>query len=115
MHLRKVKRFSEDETRFIIAQIALALGHLHKENIIYRDLKPENILVKKDGNVILADFGLATKLEPGRLNDDFAGTPEYLAPEMISMQGHNHTLDWWTLGILTFEMIVSLPPFYNSN
>jgi serine/threonine protein kinase len=58
-HLSKVKRFNEEQAKFLIAQIALALGHLHKKNILYRDLKPENVLFKEDGYLLLADFGLA--------------------------------------------------------
>ncbi len=58
-HLNRMKRFSEEEARFLITQIALALGHLHKNNILYRDLKPENVLFNEDGYLKLADFGLA--------------------------------------------------------
>jgi len=92
----------------------LALGYLHESKIIYRDLKPENILINEDGYIKLADFGLA-KMIGDKIANSFCGTPEYLAPEMIKGSGHDHTLDWWTLGILVYEMIVGIPPFYNSN
>ena len=87
--------------RFYAAQVAVALGYLHSSKIIYRDLKPENILMNYDGYIMLADFGLAKIKEDG--GDDpnsFCGTPEYLSPEMIVGSGHDHTLDWWALGIL---------------
>jgi len=90
----------------------LALGYLHKAKIIYRDLKPENILLNTDGYILLADFGLAKIKEDADEPNSFCGTPEYLcmfylnlniiclAPEMIVGSGHDHTLDWWALGIL---------------
>ena len=99
----------------MIAQIAIALGHLHKQSIVYRDLKPENVLFNRDGYLLLADFGLATKVEKGKLATSFCGTAEYLAPEMLKGQGHDFTVDIWTLGILLYEMLVGIPPFFHKN
>lgn len=115
-HLSRMKRFSEEETRFMIAQIALALGHLHKKNILYRDLKPENVLFNEDGYLKLADFGLAKMTQSKKdQSNSFCGTPEYLSPEMIIGNGHDHTVDWWTLGILLFELLVGITPFFHRN
>lgn len=114
-HLVKIRRFPEDQVRFMIAQIAIALGHLHEKDIVYRDLKPENVLFNKDGYLLLADFGLATKVSKNGLARSFCGTAEYLSPEMLQGKGHDHTVDLWTLGILLYEMLVGIPPFFHKN
>jgi len=114
-HLVKIRRFPEEQGCMMIAQIAIALGHLHKQSIVYRDLKPENVLFNRDGYLLLADFGLATKVEKGKLATSFCGTAEYLAPEMLKGQGHDFTVDIWTLGILLYEMLVGIPPFFHKN
>ena len=117
-HLSEQRRFSESRVKFYAAQIALALGYLHSSNIYYRDLKPENILLGLDGYILLADFGLAKiniLTENGEEPNSFCGTPEYLSPEMIVGSGHDHTLDWWALGVLIYEMIIGIPPFYHKN
>lgn len=99
-HLSQARRFNESRAKFYAAQVAIALGYLHKSQIIYRDLKPENILMNSDGYIMLADFGLAKITGEGDEPNSFCGTPEYLSPEMIAGSGHDHTLDWWALGIL---------------
>lgn len=115
MHLRKAKQFSEARAKIYALTIALAIGHLHKQQIIYRDLKPENILMGEDGFLCLTDFGLAKILKPDEVTYSFCGTPEYLAPEIITEKGHGFQVDWWALGILAYEMIVGFPPFFTGN
>lgn len=114
-HLQSEKRFKEERARFYAAQIISAIGYLHKKKIIYRDIKPENILMGEDGYLYLADFGLAKEMTNRDFTSSFCGTPEYLAPEIIQNKGHNHAVDWWSIGILIYEMIVGFPPFYHSN
>jgi serum/glucocorticoid-regulated kinase 2 len=115
MHLRKQKQFSEDQAKMYAMTVAMALGHLHSQKIIYRDLKPENILMGEDGYILLTDFGLAKILEQNEMAQSFCGTPEYLAPEILEEKGHTFPVDWWALGILTYEMVVGFPPFYTGS
>jgi len=94
-HLKKKKKFSEEETRIILAEIALALGHLHSLDVIYRDLKAENILLQETGHVCLTDFGLSTPLDPlNPVAQTFCGTPEYLSPEIVGHKRHGKAVDW---------------------
>jgi serum/glucocorticoid-regulated kinase 2 len=114
-HLRKNRRFPEDVARIYVAEIACALGHLHSVNVIYRDLKPENILLDDNGHLCLTDFGLSKDVGPDEKAHTFCGTPEYLAPEIVVGAGHDKAVDWWSLGILLYELTVGVPPFYSQN
>ena len=114
-HLRSEKIFKEDKVRFYAASIGLALDYLHNKGIIYRDIKPENILIGEDGYLKLIDFGMAKIVKENEKATSFCGTPEYLAPEIITGEGHNKSADWWSYGILIFEMLCGIPPFYCEN
>jgi len=111
-HLKLAQRFSEERSKCYAMQIALALGHIHKINVVYRDLKLENILVGEDGYLNLVDFGICKRLQKNEVTKSLCGTPEYLSPEMLNQEGHSFQVDWWTLGIVIYEMLVGLTPFY---
>lgn len=106
---RKGFHGSEKHAKFYIAGTTFAFEHLHERRIIYRDLKPENLLMNEGGQVKLTDMGLA-KFVIGKTYTT-CGTPDYFAPELIASTGHTNAVDWWTLGILTFELMSGHPPF----
>lgn len=115
-NLFAVKRFPEKVVKFFAAQLVLGIGCLHENKVVHRDLKPENVLVDEDGYLKLADFGLAKFLLDAKQSTySFCGTAEYLAPEILDMRGHAYTVDWWTLGILIYELRIGRPPFLDKN
>ncbi|KAF1774441.1 Zinc finger, FYVE-related [Phytophthora cactorum] len=110
--LRRRGRFSIKRARFYLAEILLAIAHLHGSNILYRDLKLENIVITADGNVACTDFGLSKEeMDDNERTSSFVGTCEYLAPELIMKDGYGKAVDWWALGILAYEMIQGDSPF----
>lgn len=122
--MRENANISETNTKFYACEIICALTYLHSKNIIFRDLKPENILIDSTGHIKLTDFGFAKQLKQDINDHDsnnscsnlaftLCGTPEYLAPEIITNRGHGAPADWWAFGILIFEMIAGYPPFYD--
>ncbi|GAA5901650.1 hypothetical protein JCM6882_006032 [Rhodosporidiobolus microsporus] len=110
-------RFDEAKVRFYVAEIVLALGFLHDRGIVYRDLKPENCLLDGSGHVVLCDFGLSKVLEaePDQKTRTLCGTTSFLAPEVLLDVGYSYSSDFWSLGVLLFEMCFGWSPFYAEN
>ncbi|KAI8099435.1 kinase-like domain-containing protein [Halteromyces radiatus] len=109
-HLTHEGMFSEPMARFYAAELVLALDHLHSLGIVYRDLKPENCLLDAQGHIILTDFGLSKVSMDGKTNT-ICGTIEYMAPEILMGLDYDHVVDWWSLGILLYDMLTGSPPF----
>jgi len=108
-YLRTEGRLTPQHSKFYAGSVTLMFEYLHAKHIIYRDLKPENLLIAQTGYLRLTDFGFAKYCE-GRTYT-LCGTPEYLAPEILLNKGHGKAVDWWCLGILSYEMIAGIDPF----
>lgn len=107
--LRRMGKFDEQLARFYASQVTLAIEYLHECSIIYRDLKPENILLERNGYIRIADFGFSKMIDSRTWT--LCGTPEYLAPEIILSKGYGKSVDWWSFGVLIYEMNAGYPPF----
>jgi len=104
-HLSKCQYFEEERTRFYAAELLATLEYVHSKNVIYRDIKPENVLLDDSGHIILTDFGLAKRLSPDTKASSLCGTAEYMAPEIIKGESYGNSVDYWSLGILIYEML----------
>ncbi|OHS97634.1 AGC family protein kinase [Tritrichomonas foetus] len=112
-HIRDQTVVPIEDTRLYLAEITLAIEHMHANHIIYRDLKPENILLDKYGHVKITDFGLSKMIN--ETTDTFCGTAEYLAPEVLRQEKYSFPVDWWAMGILLYEILYENTPFYDDN
>jgi len=114
-HLRRAERFEMSIYQFFAVEVACAIHHLHQLNIVIRDIKPENILLNRSGHIRLADLSFAKIIADSGRTFTLLGTTEYLSPEVIEGKGYGLASDWWSLGILVYEMSVGFPPFIGTN
>lgn len=112
-YLRRTVKFPKNQAALYTAQIVQIFEYMHSKNVVYRDLKPENILMGQDGYCKLADFGFAKIVENRTYT--LCGTPEYIAPEIILNKGHGKGVDWWTVGVLLYELLAGIDPFNDSD
>ncbi len=109
-HVSKIKRFSEEETKFIVCCILLGLEYIHCNNILHRDIKPENLVLDDKGYVRITDFGIA-KYYQKENSAETSGTPGYMAPEVMCGQNHTIAVDYFALGVLTYEFMMGFRPY----
>ncbi|KAL9138263.1 MAG: hypothetical protein Q9175_000539 [Cornicularia normoerica] len=116
-HLRTERMFAEETAAFYMAEMVLALEHLHHTvGVVYRDLKPENCLLDSEGHLLLTDFGLSKEAVDGEHRcRSMTGTVEYMAPEVIQMLSYGTAVDWWSFGILGFDLLTGSSPFHANN
>ena len=114
--LQREKKLSEERARIYLAEVLLAIEELHNREIIYRDLKPDNVVLDEEGHALLTDFGLSKEgVKNSEYTQSFCGSVAYLAPEMLRRSGHGRSVDWYLLGVLLYEMLVGIPPYFNRN
>ena len=112
-HLLFEKRFSEKRAKFYLCEVLLALENLHERDVIFRDLKPDNVVLDEEGHCKLTDFGLSKEgVSENTYAQSFCGSIAYLAPEMLKKQGHGKAVDWYLLGVLFYEMLIGITPFF---
>lgn len=116
-HLARDRMFSEEVASFYMAEMVLALEHLHRNlGVVYRDLKPENCLLDAEGHLLLTDFGLSkVAVDENDKCNSLLGTVEYMAPEIILGQKYGMAVDWWSFGALGFDLLTGSPPFQGQN
>ena len=113
--LKTMQKFPIDYTKFYAAHIVCILDYMHNKNIVYRDIKPENFMIYNNGYLKLIDLGLAKDISEDNRTFTCCGTPQYTAPEVIKGEGYDISVDWWSFGIILYEMLIGSVPFDNEN
>ncbi|XP_067034665.1 cAMP-dependent protein kinase catalytic subunit beta-like isoform X2 [Acropora muricata] len=108
---RQEKRLNDTTVKIYSAELAITLDYLHKSGILYRDLKLENILIDEEGHIKLVDFGLAKLVKPRERTGTICGTLQYMAPEILNGKPYSHEVDWWSLGVVMYTLLVGKNPY----
>ena len=112
--IERQKRLPLNIAKIYISEVLLGIEELHRREIIYRDLKPDNVVLDEEGHALLTDFGLSKDgMKDDEYTKSFCGSVAYLAPEMLQKSGHGRTVDWYLLGVLLYEMLIGVPPYYD--
>jgi serine/threonine protein kinase len=112
----KEGKLTEARAKMYAAEVLLALEDLHKHDIIFRDLKPDNVVIDEEGHALLTDFGLSKEgVVDDALSQSFCGSVAYLAPEMLKRSGHGKSVDWYLFGVIIYEMLVGMPPYFSKD
>eukprot|EP01119_Soliformovum_irregulare_P016470 TRINITY_DN4765_c0_g1_i1.p1 TRINITY_DN4765_c0_g1~~TRINITY_DN4765_c0_g1_i1.p1 ORF type:complete len:735 (-),score=179.41 TRINITY_DN4765_c0_g1_i1:413-2617(-) len=115
-HLKDFKTgFPKKVARFFLAEIAIAIDHLHSMGVVYRDLKPENILIDHEGHICLTDFGISKLMGEDDRTQSIVGTTCFMAPEVIRGERYGAGVDWWSFGVVMYHMLTGRHPYYASN
>ena len=107
--------FNENQVQFIISNLLLSIEYIHNCNIIHRDLKPENLLFDSEGYIHISDFGISKEMKEGKIINDISGTPGYISPEVITNKPQTEVSDFFSIGIITYELIFGVRPFVGNN
>ncbi|EPQ31519.1 uncharacterized protein PFL1_00852 [Pseudozyma flocculosa PF-1] len=110
-HLDRTGNMSEEVVRFYVAELAVGLDYLHRLQIVHRDLKPDNVLLDEKGHAHLTDFNIAVHFSPRRPLTSIAGSMAYMAPEVLAKRGYLSSVDWWSLGVVAYELLFGRRPF----
>jgi serine/threonine protein kinase len=113
--ITKREKLKSNDIRLILAEIAIALDHIHSKGYVYRDLKPENVVIGIDGYIKMDDFGMAKSIEDTGFSKDICGTAVYMSLEACPKLGYGYSCDWWSFGVLAYELICGSVPFDDPN
>ena len=113
-HVSRYRKFSEEQTRFFIANMVYALQYIHSHNVIHRDIKPENLVLDEKGYVRITDFGIAKENMPDN-SSETSGTPGYMAPEVMKAKNHSFPVDFFAIGIIGYEFMLGRRPYFGKN